>query len=327
MAARKDGPRPAVIGTCSLASRQGAGAEEMLADRLAMVDQMAREARLKNWQLDIVVVPEYSPLSTVERALDAAEPMDGRTVTAMAEKAAEHHTYVAAPIYLRQDGRALNSVVMLDRNGKALGAYHKVFPVMMTDGSLERGVTPGREFPVFDLDVGRVGVQICWDVAFPEGWQALGDQGAELVLFPTSPICMVAARSHAWWHGYYVAGAVHRVPAAVIGPTGHVIATTSSDREVLVVRADLDYEVLNTNCLWDWPESKRREYADRIKMEWHEDEYLYLVTSLDPKLPVRRFLEMEGLLTGAQRRARNLALLTEARGELPQMPKGLGRHA
>jgi len=326
MTARRDGPRPAVIGTCSLANRSGANAGELLADRLAMVDQMAREAELKKWELDIVLVPEFSPPPTVERALDGAEPMDGRTIAAMAAKAVQHHTYVGVPIYVRQNGRAFNSVVILDRSGKPVGAYHKVFPVMMSDGSLERGVTPGREFPVFDLDFGRVGVQICWDIAFPEGWQALGDQEAELVLFPTSPICMVAVRSHAWWHGYYVAGAVHRMPAAVIGPTGHVIATTTSDREVLVVRADLDYEVLNTNCLWEWPESKRREYADRIKLEWHEDEYLYLVTSLDAKLPVRRFLETEGLLTGRQRRARNLALLTEARGGPPQMPKGLGRH-
>jgi predicted amidohydrolase len=256
MNVRKDGPRPAVIGTCSLSCRQGADAEEMLADRLAMVDQMAREADLKRWELDIVVLPEYSPPGTIAKAEEAAEPIDGRTITAMAEKAAQHHTYIAAPVHLRHDDEVLNSVVMINRSGEPIGTYHKVFPVMMTDGSLEHGVTPGREFPVFDLEFGRVGVQICWDVAFPEGWQALGDQSAELVLFPTSPICMLGVRSHALRHEYYVAGAVHRIPAAVVGPTGHVVAMTSSDREVLVVRVDLDYRVLNTNCLWAWPESK-----------------------------------------------------------------------
>jgi predicted amidohydrolase len=317
MTPRVDGPRPAVVGTCSLASPQSAGVEERLADRLEMIDLMAREAELKEWVLDIVLVPEVSAPDTIKRAIDGAEDMSGPTIAAMAQKARRYGTYVAVPMHVLDGGRAYNSVVLLDRDGEPVGRYDKAFPVTMSDGSLEHGVTPGRAFPVFDLDFGRVAVQICWDVAFPDGWQALADQDAELVLYPTSPISMTALRGHAQRHNYYIVGSVHRVPAAVIGPAGNVIATTTADREVLVVRVDLDYEVLNTNCLWEWPESKRREWAGRIKLEWHEDEYLYVLTSLDPEWPVRRFLAEEGLLTGRQRRARNLRLLDEARGPLP----------
>ena len=40
------------------------------------------------------------------------------------------------------------------RGGEPIGAYHKVGPVLRTDGSLEHGVMPGREFPLFDaLDI------------------------------------------------------------------------------------------------------------------------------------------------------------------------------
>ncbi len=320
MTLRKDGPRPAVIGTCSHSPHQAADAKEQLAGRLSMIDRMAREAERNGWGLDVVILPEYSAQFAVKGARDVAEPIDGRIVTAMAEKAREHSTYVGAPVYLLKDGRVLNSIVMIDRSGEPIGAYHKVFPVMMGDGSLERGVTPGGEFPVFDLDVGRVGVQICWDVAFPEGWQALGDQEAELVLYATDPIGLTGLKAHAWEHEYYVAGSTNRPPSAIVDPTGRVIATTSADGEVLVVRVDLDYRVLNTNCLWEWPDSKRKEWADRIRLKWREEEYLYLVTSLDPDLPVRRFLEMEGLLSGRGRRARNLALLDQARGGSPRMP-------
>jgi predicted amidohydrolase len=326
MSVRKDGPRPTVIGTCSLSPHQGASAEEILADSLAMIDQMAREAERKGWELDITILPEHSAPFADGTAEQVAERIDGRTITAMAEKARQHHTYIAAPVHLRQDDQVFNSIVMLDRNGRPLGTYHKVFPVTMTDGSLEHGVTPGRDFPGFDLEFGRVGVQICWDIAFPEGWQALGDQETELVLYATDPIGLLGLKSHAWQHNYYIAGATHRPPAAVIDPTGHVIATTSADREVLVVRVDLDYRVLNSNCLWTWPESRRTECADRIKLEWREEAWLYLVTSLDAGMPVRRFMEMEGLLTGRERRARNLALLTEARGGPPEMPN-VARHA
>jgi len=320
MSMRKDGPRPTVIGTCSLSFQRANGAEEILASALAMIDQMAREAERNGWELDIAVLPEHSAPFESGTAEQVAEPMDGRTITAMAEKARQHHAYIAAPVHLRQDGKVLNSIVMLDRNGEPLGAYHKVFPVVMTDGSLEHGVTPGREFPVFDLDFGRVGVQICWDIAFPEGWQALGDQEVELVLYATDPLGTLGLRSHAWRHNYYIAGATHRPPAAVIDPTGHVIAATSVDAEALVVRVDLDYRVLNSNCLWNWTEAKRKEWAGRVKLAWRDEAWLYLATSLDARMPMRRFMEMEGLETGRERRGRNLALLDEARGGPPQMP-------
>ena len=45
-------------------------------------------------------------------------------------------------------------------------------------------------------------------------------------------------------------------------------------------------------------------------MEWDVDRH----ECLDPGLPVRRFLELEGLLTGRQRNGRNIELQWEARG-------------
>lgn len=312
----RDGPRPTVIGTCSHGLPQDESAEAQLADHLAMIDEMARQAEQKGWALDIAVLPEHSPQGIVENVAEAAEDTDGRTVTAMARKAREHHAYVAAPVHLARDGKVYNSMVMLDRTGAIIGVYDKAFPVTWTDGTLERGVTPGCRFPVFDLDFGRVGVQICWDIAFPEGWQALADQGAELVLYATDPVGLLGLRSHAWRHEYYIAASTHRPPAAVVEPTGHVIATTSADPQAQVVRVDLDYRVLNTNCLWEFPESRREEYAGRIRFDWREEEYLHLLTSVDPDLPVGRFLEQEGLVSGRQRRARNLELLDEARGPL-----------
>ena len=278
-----------------------------------MVDEMARRAKARGWGLDVAVLPEHDTRGIVEGVAEAAEDIGGPRVAAMARKAREHGTHVAAPVHLARDGKVYNSLVMLDRAGEVLGVYDKAFPVTWTDGSLERGVTPGRRFPVFDLDIGRVGLQICWDIAFPEGWQALADQGAELVLYATDPIGMLGLRSHAWDHEYYIAGSTHRPPAAVVEPTGHVVATTSGRREAQVVRVDLDFRVLNTNCLWEFPESRREEYADRVRFEWREEEYLFLATSLAPGLPIGRFLAEHGLLSGRERRARNLDLIDRAR--------------
>ena len=57
MSKRRDGPRPAVIGTCTLATRGSGDADALLANGLAMIDQMARAAERNGWGLDIVALP------------------------------------------------------------------------------------------------------------------------------------------------------------------------------------------------------------------------------------------------------------------------------
>jgi predicted amidohydrolase len=295
-------------------------AEELLERYLETIDRMAFRASEQGLHLDLAVLPECSFDLVVRSVEEVAEALDGRLVTTLARSARQHRTYTTAPLQLRREGRVYNSVVLLDRQGEPVGTYDKVFPVMMKDGSLEYGITPGRSFPVFDLDFGRVGLQICWDIAFEDGWQALANQGAELVLHCTDPSSLVAMRGRAWRHEYYIVSSTMLPPALAVDPLGRVVGRTSESGEVLVLSLDLDFRVLHSNCLWEWPESRLSEYAGRIKMDWDDEAKEYLVTSSDPSMPVRRFLELEGLLTGRQRNARNAQLQLEARGGPPARP-------
>jgi predicted amidohydrolase len=326
MSRRKDGPRPAVIGVCSLRQDGAADRDDLLRRNLAMIDRMVGQAAEQGSRLDLAVLPECS-FQFVEgnRVEAAAETLDGRIVTAVAEKAKQHRIYATAPTQLLRDGKAYNSVVLLDRRGQVVGVYDKAFPVMMGDGSLEYGITPGREFPVFDLDFGRVGVQICWDIAFDPGWQALADQDAELVLFLTNPAVPTALRGRAWRHGYFIAASTVHPLSMVVSPTGRVLGVISEDGGSLVTRVDLDFRVLHSNCMWEWTKQRAEKYEGRINIEWDSDAHEYLVTSNDPNLPVRRFLETEKLLTGRQRNGRNIRLQDEARGGALVMPTPIER--
>ena len=61
-------------------------------------------------------------------------------------------------------------------------------------------------YPVFDTAVGRIGVYICYDRHFPEGWRALGLAGAKIVFNPSAtsrgplvvPVEAGAARLARW---------------------------------------------------------------------------------------------------------------------------------
>jgi hypothetical protein len=197
-----------------------------------------------------------------------------------------------------------------------------VVPVVLPDGSVERGITPGREFPVWELDFGRVGIQICWDIVFDDGWQALAAQEAELVMFPSAAPTVPLLASHAHRHCYYVAGSIMRPPSVIVDPQGRIVAQSTKDREVAVARFDLDYRVVPSTYLWSRGAEIKRKYGDAIVWGWHEVEGSCLMTSSDPQMPIGRVLETEGMMTLPEWIAHNRRRIEEERGGPPVMPPG-----
>ena len=315
MTDRRPGPRPAIIGTCTLSPFDVAGGDqERLANGLAMIDDMARQAEQKGWQLDVVILPEQFAQGEKELPQQNAQTIDGPIVTAVAEKAREYSTHAAVPVRLREGDAFYNTLVILGRDGEPLGVYRKVFPVLTLDGSLEGGITPGGEWPVLDLDFGRVGAQICFDVFFDDGWQTLDDNGAELVLFSSATSGVAWLRSHANRHQYYVAASTWRPPSIIVDPIGREIARTAANKEAMVVRIDMDYRVVPWNSLRDWGKEQMEKYGARIRQDWHYEEDHCLVTSTDPDLPVDEWLRRERLETSREHLARNRPAIDKARG-------------
>ena len=53
-------------------------------------------------------------------------------------------------------------------------------------GEYENGMTPGREIKVFDTEIGKIGIAICWDIFFPEHVRAMQKQGVDIIVNPTA---------------------------------------------------------------------------------------------------------------------------------------------
>ncbi|HOI56634.1 MAG TPA: carbon-nitrogen hydrolase family protein [Phycisphaerae bacterium] len=313
MSERRTGPRPAVLGTCTLGPWSLGDPAERLAVSLEMIDAMAREAARQQWPLDLAVLPEHITQGGNVPLAEKAEPLDGRTITALAAKARQHGCNVAASVLLADQGRVTNSVVFLDRAGRPVGRYDKLHPVLHLDGTLECGVSPGAGTVAVDLDIGRVGAQVCFDVFYDEGWQALDECGAELVVLPSASSSAGAMRSHAWRHEYYVLSSTFRVPTLLVDPLGREVARTRADREVLVARVDLDYRVLPWNSLRDFGKALGEKYGPRLCQNWDYEQDLCLLTSLDGSLPVGELMRREGLETHREHLARNTACYPSAK--------------
>ncbi|MCU0568225.1 MAG: hypothetical protein MUF49_16705 [Oculatellaceae cyanobacterium Prado106] len=116
-------------------------------------------------------------------ALAEAVP-GGATVQRMQQVAESLNMVLVVPLY-EQDGVGVyyNTAAVIDADGRYLGKYRKTHLPQLPGFWEKFYFRPGNlGYPVFQTQVGRIGVYICYDRHFPEGARCLGLNGAELVL-------------------------------------------------------------------------------------------------------------------------------------------------
>jgi predicted amidohydrolase len=292
-------PRKAVIGTCIFGPY---GRFTSLSDRLSelgeIVDEMAADAerRYPGAGLDLAVFPEEAVDGGKQgTARERALPLSGEVLDRMGAKAREHGTYIVLPILQEERGIVSNTAVLLDRDGNAAGTYRKRHPVLIPDGTLEGGVTPGTEFPVFRCDFGTIGFQICFDIYSDDGWDALTAAGAELAAWPTQSPQTVYASMRALRNRIYVVSSTWRNNASIYEPTGMVLGRITDGERVLVREIDLSYLILPWSHKLAGGRYLTELYGDRVGYRYYESEDCGIFWSNDPETSIREMVERAGL--------------------------------
>lgn len=319
-------PRKVTVGTCIYPMYQSQNPWPGLTGRLQqlsdLIDGMAAEAQSACGSgLDLAVLPEVAINGGLEGDAAAVSfPLGGAVHDAMGAVARRHSCYIVVPMFLaEEDGTFSNACVLLDRQGAVAGTYRKVFPVVgYGQDLLEGGVTPGTEFPVFDCDFGRLGMQICFDGCFVEGWAALGAAGAELVVWPTMSPQTVRPAAYASAHGYYLVSSTWRNNATMFYPNGMTAAQIRDPDRLLVRQLDLTYENIGWQPSLGDGAALTRAYGDAVGYDYSAAEDNGIFWSNDPARPIGQMVEELGLETMSQVMARNRALQDEMRpGLLP----------
>ncbi|HJM43361.1 MAG: carbon-nitrogen hydrolase family protein [Nitrospinota bacterium] len=124
-----------------------------------------------------------------------ALPLASEAIAEVAERARRLNCHIVYPFYelIPETGKRLNSVVLFGPGG---GPVEGVLPgggpalrfakthlaaTPKTGVDEHRFFSAGEGFPVFDTPKARVGLLVCYDRRFPEGWRMLALQGAEVV--------------------------------------------------------------------------------------------------------------------------------------------------
>jgi predicted amidohydrolase len=135
----------------------------------------------------VIVFPECSVTGyCFERpsdALSVAETIPGPSTEHFAELCRQRNVHVVFGTLERLADDLYNACALVGPHGW-IGTYRKVhLPYLGVD----RFTTPGQEpFRVWETPVGRIGMNICYDLAFPEAARCLALAGAELIVLPTN---------------------------------------------------------------------------------------------------------------------------------------------
>jgi beta-ureidopropionase len=250
---------------------------------------------------DLVCLPESFSSASVPRDVVAkvAESVPGPTTDLFARQAQLHHCYILCPVFTHRGGQYWNSVVLIDRKGNILGFYDKLHPVTSTSDytQFEQGITPGSTTPVFDLDFGRIGIQICFDALFSNGWAELARKGARIVFWPSAYNGGFPLQAYAWLHHYYVVSSVSTEKSRIIDPCGSILAETDQQVNIIWRDINLDYAVCHNDFNYSIPDRILAVYPGKVEIRPHWDEGHFFLEPLDPGVTVAGLQSEFGFIT------------------------------
>ena len=264
--------------------------DENRADAVSFVDAAGRE------QADLVCLPEtllQAGIPREERPI--GEPIPGPTFDLLAERARSNRVNVIAGLVERSDGQNHNVAVAIDRGGRLVGRYAKIHPTI--NECLEQRIVPGSASAVVDLDFGRVGLAICYDIGWPALWQELADRGAELVVWPSAYDGGFPLQAYAWTHFYYVVSSVWGQHARVIDITGRVLASTSKFHRLASETIDLEKRAFHIDDQVAKLHAIQMKYGSRVSAVAFSEEHVFTLESNDPALPLAALIAEFGLET------------------------------
>ncbi len=234
---------------------------------LEIIEKKVQQAKKIGAQL--IVFPELSltGYTVRDRAYELAELVpEGESIQKVehiAKNQGLHIVFGAIERSARTSAVLHNSAVLVSPKGY-IGKYQKMYLPTHSVFEEKRYFRPGYQADVFDTEVGKIGMIICYDIYFPEITRLLCLKGANLVIcISASPSVrkgffetLTAAR--AIENGVFLAyvnlagiedGLQFWGGSRIIAPSGSIISQARYDVDDLI-HATIDYSDMNRVRAW-----------------------------------------------------------------------------
>lgn len=211
-------------------------------------------ARAKKQGAELVVFPELSLTGYVVRdeIYELAERIPGQSTKIMEDVAKKndiHLVFGMPEISEKTEATLHNSAVLIGPEG-LIGKYHKMYLPTHSIFEEKRYFRPGYQTAVFDTELGKLGLIICYDIYFPEVTRLTRLKGAQLI------VCISASPGvrRSFFEVLTVARAIENTAflafvnlagiqdglqfwggSRLVGPNGRVLVQAKYDEDDLVI--------------------------------------------------------------------------------------------
>lgn len=241
-------------------------------------------AKAKRMRGELVIFPELSLTGYVlrDQIYEMAEPIPGPSVDSIAKLAQKNDVHVIFGMpELSDDTQATlhNASVLVGPEGY-IGKYRKMYLPTHSVFEEKRYFRPGYEEAIFETELGKLGLIICYDLYFPEVTRLPRLGGAQLI------VCISASPSvrRAFFETLTSARAIENTAflafvnrvgiedglqfwggSRLVGPNGKVLAQAKYDEEDLLI-CDVDYsDIRDIETFVPVLRDLRPELFDRLK--------------------------------------------------------------
>lgn len=217
---------------------EGQTNQQKCAQFAPFIEQAAQQA------VDLIVLPETLTYYSSGRSMvECAEPIPGPSTSYLGALAKEHQLHIVAGLVESEGHLAYNTAVLMGPDGKLIGKYRKV---SLPRSEIEAGLSPGKQLPVFETSLGKIGMMICYDGFFPEVAQGLSKNGAEIIAWPVWGCNPLLARARACENHVYLVSSTYTswekdwIRTAIYGHDGEAIAEAEQFGTMAVAEVDLN---------------------------------------------------------------------------------------
>ena len=205
----------------------------------------------------LVVLPELFSTGYWVKDLDMelAETIPGETTLKLERIAKKRNTYITGAILEHGEARGViyDTAFFITPQGLT-GIYRKI---CLWDTERIRFKSASVYPSIFNSNIGKVGLQICYEIGFPEGARRLALQGADILVYPSAfgkprlYIWDIATRSRAIENGVYLIAANRsgtedngKIEFAghsrIVNPKGEILAEAANADQAIVAEVDLN---------------------------------------------------------------------------------------
>jgi predicted amidohydrolase len=214
---------------------------------------VAEAARQK---ADLVVLGETITQVNLGKTYAAvAEPVPGPSTAYFCELAKKYRIHIVVGLVERDGNLIYNAAVLIGPDGRIIGKYRKV---CLPRSEVDEGVTPGKDYPVFDTKLGKVGMMVCYDGFFPEPARELSKNGAEVIAWPVAGCNPLLAAARACENHVHLVSSTYTdvkvdwTITAVYGHDGKPLVKAEKWGTVVVAEVDLSQRHFWRNNLGDF---------------------------------------------------------------------------